>query len=244
MRKFSTLKPWTGTLAKLMSFQEGASLTVLHLFPVYEKQLFKNEQQLLIIYPSRWLLTRCDTSFPSFKFKSNLFSSWWHSTGHLSLKKCCSRKFLPPIIHSRGLRGITLWQVKAQHTDPRRCVPGKATAGHSEYTALQSAKSSNIRGETVSSQSTYPRKKTVYPTENTMFLSPKWNKTIVHVPPSEIMTFLCQQKWTWPSNCTAGNSRLIVQRAQPTGWYYIGHFLKNHILLTIHWEVHCSSLDF
>lgn len=103
---------------------------------------------------------------------------------------------------------------------------------------------SNSRGETVSSQSIYPRKKTVCPTENIIFLPHKWNKTTVHVPPSGIMTFLCQQKRTWPSNCTAGYSRLIIQRAQPTRWYYIGHFLKNHILLTIHWEVHCSSLDF
>lgn len=56
--------------------------------------------------------------------------------------------------------------------------------------------------------------------------------------------FPVQQKWTWLNNCTTGYRRLIMQRAQPTGWYYIRYFLKNHILLTIHWEVHCSSLGF
>lgn len=128
LRKFSTLKPWTGTLAKPMSFQEGTSLTVSHLSPVCEKQLFTYEQQLLIIYPSRWLLTCCDISFPSFKFKSNLFSSWWHSAGHLSLKKCCSRKFFPPIIHSRELpRDYTVIGQSTAHW-PMQVCPRK---GHS-----------------------------------------------------------------------------------------------------------------
>lgn len=115
LRKFSTLKPWTGTWAKPMLFQESTALIVLHLSPAYERQLFTQEKQFLIIYPSRPLLTLCDTSFPSLKLKSNLFSSWWHSAGHLSLKKCCSRKFLPPIIRSRGL-----------HTD--YTVTGQSTA--------------------------------------------------------------------------------------------------------------------
>lgn len=98
-----------------MLFQEGTSLIVLHLPPAYERQLFTQENQFLIIYPRRPLLTLCDTSFPSLKLESNLFSSWWHSSGHPSLKKCCCRKCFPPIIHSKGL-----------HTD--YTVTGQSTA--------------------------------------------------------------------------------------------------------------------
>lgn len=114
MRKFSTLKSWTGTLAKLTLFQEGTALIVLHLSPAYERQLLTQEKQLLIIYPSTPLLTLCDTSSPSLKLKSNLFSSWWHSAGPLSLTKCCFIKFLPPTIHGRGLH--TDYTVRGQST--------------------------------------------------------------------------------------------------------------------------------
>ena len=103
---------------------------------------------------------------------------------------------------------------------------------------------SNSRGETVSSQSIYPGMKTVQPSENITRLSHKWNKTTADVPHSEIMTSQCQQKWTWPSNCPAVYSMLIIQRAQPTVLYYIMHFLKIRILPTIHWEIHCPSLVF
>lgn len=57
---------------------------------------------------------------------------------------------------------------------------------------------SNSRGETLLSQSIYPRMKTVYPTENIIYLSHKGNKTTVHVPGSEITTFLCSRHESGP----------------------------------------------
>lgn len=102
---------------------------------------------------------------------------------------------------------------------------------------------SNSRGETVSSLSIYPRMNTVQCSENTTSPSHKWNKTI-HVPQREIMTFLCQQKWTQPGNCTAVYSMLITPRAQPRASYCRRHFLKVCMLPTIHWKICCPSLGF
>lgn len=179
-----------------MLFQEGTSLIVLHLSPAYERQLFIQEKQFLIIYPSRPLLTLCNTSFPSLKLKSNLFSSWWHSAGHLSLKKCCFRKFLPPIICSRGL-----------HTD--YTVTGQSTAHwamqvcHKKGHSLLCSQQCNSRGETIES-------KHLLQNENCL---PHWKH---HLSFSQVdqnnwpcpsqwnNDFLVQQTWTWPSNSTAG----------------------------------------
>lgn len=97
----------------------------------------------------------------------------------------------------------------------------------------------NSRGETISSKSIYPKMKTIQPSENIVCLSQ--NKTTVRVPCSEILTFPCQQKWTWPSNCAEVYSMLIIQRAEPTVLHYIRHFLKIHIFPTTHREIHCPS---
>lgn len=243
LRKFSTLKPWTGTLAKLILFQEGTSLIVLHLSPAYERQLLMQEKQLLIICPSRPLLTLCNTSFPSLKLKSNLFSSWWHSAGHLSLKKCCSRKFLPPIIHSRGLhtdytvigQSTAHWAMQVCHRKGHSRARWIHCSAVSKIQATAEGRLHWVKASTPEWKLSTPLKTSVFLTSGTKQLS--MSLTVKH-------DFPVQQTWTWPSNCTAGYSRLIIQRAHPTGQYHIEHFLKAHILLTINWEVWDPRLGF
>lgn len=242
MKKFSTLKPWTGTLVKTMLFQEGTALIVLHLSCAYARQLFTQEKQLPIIYPSRPLLTPCDTSLPSLKLKSNLFSSWWHSAGHLSLKKCCSRKFLPLLIHSRGLQH-RLHCDRSKHSTLSHASVSQERPQQGTMNSLLCSQQnpSNSRGETLELKhlpqnclSHWKHHLSFSQVEQNNCPCPsKWNHDLP-----------VQQTWIWPSNCTAGYSWLIIQRAQPTWQYHIGHFLKNHIILTIDWEVHCSSLGF